>query len=286
MPDRWLRNAHQPGTGPQAVETQPTMDFGLKNKSVLVLASSQGIGSGAAQAFAQEGARVMLFGRNETKLAQVRDRLVEETQATVEFTAGDITKAGDLANAIARTQNNLGPIYALFNNTGGPPPGGFDAFDDAAWQSAYELTLLSYIRAIRGVLPHMRAAGGGRIVSVASSSTKASLDNLILSNVFRTGLLGLTKSLSAELGRDGILINLLSPGKIATERVDTTDGKKAAQLNITKEALQEQTKRQIPLGRYGEVEEIGRVAAFLCSPANTYTSGQNIVVDGGLGKSY
>src|SRR5882724_11550085 len=132
----------------------------------------------------------------------------------------------------------------------------------------------------------MVSAGGGRVVNVASSSTKAAIDNLILSNVFRTSLLGLTKSLTAEFGPQGILFNILSPGKISTERIQITDGKKAEKLGIKKEVLQELNCREIPLGRYGTVDEFGRMAAFLCSPTNTYISGQNVVVDGGYSKVY
>ncbi len=261
------------------------MNLQLQDKCVLVLASSQGIGRGIATAFAAEGARVMLFGRQEAALNLVRDDIRAQGGSAERF-AGDITRPEDLVAVAKAAEAAFGPVYTLVNNGGGPPPGGFDAFDDDAWKRAGDLTLLSYVRAIREVLPQMRAQGGGRILNVASSSTKAAIDNLLLSNVFRMAVLGLNKSLAREFGGDGILVNTISPGKIATARVETTDGSKAAKLGISKEDLQAKQRGEIPLGRYGGVEEFAQMALFLGSPANTYVSGQNVVVDGGWSTAY
>ncbi len=261
------------------------MNLNLQDKCVLVLASSQGIGRGIATTFAAEGARVMLFGRQTETLDAVRDE-IRAAGGTAERFTGDVTRPGDLAAAARAAETAFGPVYTLVNNTGGPPPGGFDAFDDDAWCKACDLTLLSYVRAIREALPQMRAQGGGRILNIASSSTKAAIDNLLLSNVFRTALLGLTKSLAREFGAQGILVNTISPGKIATARVETTDGSKAAKLGISKDELQARQRREIPLGRYGGVDELARLAVFLGSPANTYVTGQNVVVDGGWSAAY
>lgn len=261
------------------------MNLQLPNKSVLVLASSQGIGRGIAAAFANEGARVMLFGRQAGALAALRDEL-RAAGGTADFHAGDVTKASDLAAAARAAEAAHGPIYVLVNNSGGPPAGGFDAFDDEAWRQACDLTLLSYVRAIRHVLPQMRAQGGGRILNIASSSTKAAIDNLLLSNVFRTAVLGLNKSLAREFGPSGILVNTISPGKIATARVEATDADKAAKLGLSREDLQAKQRSEIPLGRYGGVEELAQLALFLGSPANTYVTGQNVVVDGGWSAAY
>ncbi len=261
------------------------MNLHLQNKSVLVLASSQGIGRGIATAFAAEGARVMLFGRQEDSLVTVRDAL-RAAGGTAEYHVGDVTRAEDLAAAAAAADTAHGPVYTLVNNSGGPPPGGFDAFDDDAWHKACDLTLLSYVRAIRNVLPQMRSQDGGRILNIASSSTKAAIDNLLLSNVFRTAVLGLNKSLAREFGGSGILVNTLSPGKIATARVETTDASKAVKLGVSKEDLQAKQRGEIPLGRYGGVEELAQLALFLGSPANTYVTGQNVMVDGGWSAAY
>jgi len=199
------------------------MDLGLKNKAVLVMASSDGIGKGVAVEFAKEGANVMLFARREDKLVEVQKQIKNLTGKTASYLTGDITKPTDIEKVVSRTLSEFGPIYALINNTGGPPAGTFDKFGDNDWQSAFELTLLSFIRTIQAVLPSMKENGGGRILNITSSSVKVILDNLILSNTFRMGIVGLTKTLASELGKDNILINVLGPGKILTERVEYLD---------------------------------------------------------------
>ena len=146
-------------------------------------------------------------------MAQAAGEIKAQTGREVGVTVADLTKAADIERLVAATVRQFGGVYTLVNNSGGPPAGTFDAFDDAAWQAAFELNLLSYVRAIRAVLPHMRKGGGGRIVNYASSSVKAPLENLILSNTFRTGVMGLTKTLAGELGKDNILVNLQGCGR-------------------------------------------------------------------------
>jgi 3-oxoacyl-[acyl-carrier protein] reductase len=132
----------------------------------------------------------------------------------------------------------------------------------------------------------MREAGGGHIVNNTSSSTKRVIDNLILSNTFRTGIMGMTKTLSRELGPENILINIIGPGKIATERVNELDSLKAEKENLSLEEFQQKNAKTIPLGRYGSTEDIAKIVVYLCSEANTYITGQNILVDGGLVQAY
>ena len=262
------------------------MDLGLSDKAVLVMASSAGIGKGAALEFAREGARVMLFARREGKLKEVQQEIKKLTGKSVSYQAGDITAVEDIKKVVSKTLSEFGPIYALVNNTGGPPAGTFDKFGDEDWQSAFELTLLSFIRTIQAVLPSMREIGGGRIVNITSSSVKVILDNLILSNTFRMGIVGLTKTLASELGKDNILINILGPGKILTERVEYLDSIRAEKAGLTKDEFQRKVMQTIPLGRYGTPEEFAKLTVFLCSPANTYVTGQTLVVDGGMIKAY
>ena len=261
------------------------MDLGLKDKGVLVMASSSGLGKAIATEFAREQARVMLFSPFEDQLLDAQTEIGRTTGNAPEVFVGDITKAEDIKALVQTTVTKFGSVYALVNNTGGPPAGNFDAFDDGAWQQAYELTLLSYIRTIREVLPHMRRAGSGRILNSTSSSVKAVLDNLILSNTFRSGVVGLSKTLSQELGKDGILVNVIAPGRIGTARIDQLDRIRADKAGITVGALQQATFKTIPLGRYGVPEEYGKLSVFLCSAANTYITGQTILVDGGLVKA-
>ncbi|MGM0865275.1 MAG: SDR family oxidoreductase [Bacillota bacterium] len=259
------------------------MDFGLKNKAVIVTASSKGLGKATALELAKEGAHVLISSRNEEELRSTAKEIIELSgNHEVYFTTCDMTKAEDIQALVETAVNKLGGVDILVNNTGGPPAGGFQQFDDEDWQYAFELNLLSYIRTIREVIPHMKKNKGGRIVNIASSSTKQAIDGLILSNTFRTGIVGLSKSLSRELAQDHILINTVGPGRIATERVAQLDQIHAEKQNIPVEELKDMSEKAIPIGRYGEPEEFARVITFLVSDANTYLTGQSLVVDGGL----
>lgn len=262
------------------------MDLGLKNKGALVLASSAGIGRGVATELAREGANVMLFARSEEKLSAAADEIENDTGNRPLYTVGDLTDGDAVKNAVDATVEKCGGVWALFCNTGGPPAGNFDQFDDAAWQSAYELTMLGYVRAIRAALPHMRSAGGGRIVNNTSVSTKQAIDGLILSNVFRSGLVGLGKSLARELGPDNILVNTVGPGRIDTERIEQLDTVWAEKAGISIEDQREKSQWAIPLGKYGEPTDFGRIVAFLCSEANAYLTGQNVLIDGAMVEAY
>lgn len=262
------------------------MDLGLNGKSALVLASSSGLGKAMATSLAREGAKVMLFSSSEEKLAAAQKDIAEKTGTRPDYFVGSVTNPDDILAAVKATEEKNGPVWALVNNTGGPKPGSFDAFDDAAWQQAYELCLLSYVRSIRAVLPGMRANGGGRILNSTSSSVKAVLDNLLLSNTFRMGVMGLSKTLSQELGKDNILVNVIAPGRIGTERIDFLDKVRAEKSGMTVEEVQTSSFKTIPLGRYGKPEEYGDLAAFLCSATNTFITGQTVLVDGGMVKAF
>lgn len=262
------------------------MDLGLKDKSVLVMASSAGLGKAAALEFSREGARVMLFSPFEDELKEAQAEIKAATGLEPAYTVGDITKSNDIAAVVKNTVEAFGPVFALVNNAGGPPAGTFDSFADDAWQKAYELNLLSYIRSIREVLPHMRRLGKGRIVNYTSSSVKQVLENLILSNTFRMGVMGLSKTLSQELGRDNILVNVMGPGRIGTARIAYLDKVRADKAGISVDQVYENTIKGIPLGRYGTPEEYAKLTVFLCSETNTYITGQTVLVDGGMTKAF
>lgn len=262
------------------------MDLGLKDKSVLVMASSSGLGKAAALEFSKEGANVMLFSTHEDKLKSAQDEIQAATGRRPGYTLGDVTNDADIAKAVKNTVSAFGPVFALVNNSGGPPAGAFDSFGDEVWQKAYELTLLSYIRSIRAVLPSMRQLGKGRIVNYTSSSIKQVLENLILSNTFRMGVVGLTKSLSQELGKDNILINVMGPGRISTARIELLDKMRADKTGTTVEKVYNDTIKTIPLGRYGTPDEYAKLTVFLSSEANTYITGQAMLVDGGMTKAF
>ncbi|MBP6863750.1 MAG: SDR family oxidoreductase [Candidatus Didemnitutus sp.] len=262
------------------------MDLGLTGKSALVLASSGGLGRATALAFAREGADVTLFARREAETRAAQQDIKTQTGRDAHVVIGDLTKAADIQRAVDEAAAKFGRLDILVNNCGGPPAGTFDAFDDATWQAAYELTLLSYVRSTRAALPHLRKAGRGWIINFVSSSVKAPLELLLLSNTFRMGVIGLTKTLAGEVGPQGILVNALGPGRVYTDRIAQLDGARAKKAGTTPEQVRADMSKQIPLGRYGEPEEFARTAVFLCSPANTYISGQTLLVDGGMVKAY
>jgi 3-oxoacyl-[acyl-carrier protein] reductase len=262
------------------------MKLDLTDKPVIVCASSAGLGKATALEFAREGASVMLCSRREAALQRAAAEIEAATGRAPRYTVVDLTRPDDITGLVDATVAAFGAIYTLVNNSGGPPAGAFDQFDDVAWQRAFELNLLSYVRLVRAVLPHLRSGGGGRIVNFTSTSVKAPIDNLILSNTFRTGVLGLTKTLATELARDGILVNVVGPGRIQTDRIEQLDADRARKAGITVEQVRADTSKTIPLGRYGSPEELAKLAVFLGSPANTYITGQTVLVDGGMVKGY
>jgi 3-oxoacyl-[acyl-carrier protein] reductase len=261
------------------------MDLQLTGKVALVTAASKGLGRATATQLAAEGARVMISSRGEEQLAKTAAEITAATGAQVEYCPADVADAEGLTRLLRETEQRLGGIDVLVNNAGGPRPGGFDALDDAAWQQAFELNLMSTVRLIRGVLPHMREQRWGRIITIASSSIKQPIENLLLSNTYRVAILGLAKSLAIEFAPDGVLINTVGPGRIDTDRVAGLDAVRAATAGLTVDEVRAQAEAAIPLGRYGTAEEFANVAAFLVSGANTYLTGQHFLVDGGMVKA-
>ncbi|MCL2569319.1 MAG: SDR family oxidoreductase [Oscillospiraceae bacterium] len=262
------------------------MDLGLKGKSALVMASSSGLGKAVALELAREEAKVMIFSPFEDQLKEAQADIEKETGNRVEYFVGSITSADDIKNLVKTAAEKNGPIYALVNNTGGPKPGTFDVLDDQNWQDAFELCLLSYVRTIREVLPYMRELGEGRILNSTSSSVKVMVEGLMLSNSIRSGVVGLAKTLSQELGPENILINTLGPARVSTARLEQVNILTAEKQGISIDDVRASHINNIPLGRYGTPDEYGRVAAFLCSAANTYLTGQTILFDGGMIKAY
>jgi 3-oxoacyl-[acyl-carrier protein] reductase len=258
------------------------LDLGLEGRVALVTAASKGLGRAVATELARERAKVLISSRDGENLSKTAAEIHAETGAEVEFRAADLTGAEDIEALVSHATVRFGGVDVLVNNTGGPPAGTFEDLDDEAWQGAFEQILLSLIRCVRGVLPTMRERGGGRIVNVASSSVKQPIENLTLSNTFRAGLAGLAKNLSLELAPYGILVNTLGPGRISTARSESMDASQAESRGVSVEEVRGEFEARIPLGRYGTPEEFARVAAFLASPANSYVTGQAILVDGGM----
>lgn len=262
------------------------MDLYLKGKSVIVTAASKGLGKAVATEFAREGAHVLISSRNEEALKQTAEEIKEETDnSNVDFAVCDMKNSSDIKQLVNKAVETCGTVDVLINNAGGPPAGKFLDMDDADWYHAFELNLLSFIRTTREVIPYMKEQSRGYIVNLASSSIKQTLDNLVLSNTMRPGVVGLAKSLSQELSADNILINTVGPGTIETDRITELNKTKADQQDLSVEEIKKAAEEEIPMKRYGKPQEFAKVIVFLASGANTYITGQSLVVDGGLVKA-
>ncbi len=261
------------------------MELGLHGKVAMVAASSKGLGYGIARELAREGALVSIGSRTESEIFEVADLLAEETGTEVLANVLDASDPDSIAQWLDNTTAAFGGVDMLVVNAGGPPAGKFDDFADSDWQTAFELTLMSAVRMIRAVLPSMRDTGGGSILTLTSSSVKEPIDFLLLSNVMRSGVTSLAKSLSQQLAPENIRVNNLMPGRIDTDRVQSLDALNADAKGVPVEEIKASNESGIPLGRYGTIEEFGRFGAFLLSDAASYITGQTIAVDGGLIKT-
>jgi 3-oxoacyl-[acyl-carrier protein] reductase len=258
------------------------MDLGLKGKVAMVAGASRGLGFAVARTLAAEGAAVSISSREAGAIARAGAAITAETGAPVLAHAADVRSAAALGEWRDATVRRFGKLDLLFTNSGGPPAGKFADMDDAAWQSGFELLVLSAIRLARLAIPEMRQAGGGAMLLATSSSVKEPIANLTLSNVLRASVSALAKTLAAELAADGIRVNQLIPGRIDTDRLRELDAINAKKAGIAIEEQQKRAAAAIPLGRYGRAEEFGRAAAFLLSDAASYITGATLQVDGGL----
>lgn len=258
------------------------MKLGLTGKVAVVTAASKGLGKAVATGFADEGATVAICGRNTETIEATADEIRQVTNGEVLAVQADVTNPDDVSRFIETTIDTFGRVDTLVCNAGGPPPGTFAELGEAEWDQAVQLTLMSAVRLIRSSLPHLKESGQGRIVCMSSSSIKQPINGLILSNTLRLGLQGMVKTLSDELATDRIIINTVAPGRFDTERVRGLDAGRAKKAGISPEEQRTRTQQEIALGRYGEAEEFARYVVFLGSPANTYVTGQALLVDGGL----
>lgn len=258
------------------------MDLELHGKVAVVAAASGGLGKAVAERFAREGAAVAICSRNRGAIDAAAEEIRQGAGGRVLPVQADVAKADEVSAFVQAAVEEFGRIDTLVCNAGGPPAGSFTDLGDDAWEQAVQLTMMSAVRLIRASLPSLKASGNGRIVSMASSSIKQPIPGLILSNTLRLGLQGLVKTLSEELAPDGILVNTVAPGRFDTDRVRGLDAGRASKAGITIEEQRQRTQREIALGRYGQAEEFARYVAFLGSPANTYVTGQALLVDGGL----
>jgi len=251
----------------------------------MVAASSKGLGFGIARELALNGATVCLASRTKDEVEKAAEQLRKETGTTIHVSVFDAANSESIQNWISEINNTFERIDGLVVNAGGPPPGNFDDFADNDWLAAFNLTLMSAVRLIRGVLPAMRKAGEGSILTITSMSVKEPVDRLLLSNVFRSGVTSLVKSLSNELAAENIRVNNLLPGRIDTNRVQSLDKNTAQNSGIQVDEVKRKNEQKIPLHRYGTTEEFGKAGAFLLSPAASYITGVSLAVDGGIMKT-
>ncbi len=261
------------------------MELGLNGKVIFVAASSRGLGYGIAREAAREGARVVLGSRDQDALERAVRGIETESRGEAFGHSLDASSAASIRDWIDAGVARFAGLDGIVVNAGGPPAGGFESFDDDAWAAAFDLTLMSAVRMIRAAIPHMRANKGGSIVAITSGTVKEPVPILLMSNVMRSGVTSLVKTLSRELAPDGIRANTLVPGRIDTDRVKSLDERAAAAAGKTVDEVRREAGAGIPLGRYGSIEEFGKAGAFLLSDAAAYVTGESFVVDGGAART-
>lgn len=260
------------------------MDLKLAGKRALVAGASRGLGYATAKGLAQEGVRVAINSRDLDAITAAGQKLAGETGAQVLPLAGDVSDPSVPEKVVSEAANTLGGLDLLVTNSGGPPAGLFESFDDETWQKAIDLALLSHVRLIRAALPHLRQSPAASVLTITSYSVKQPIPNLVLSNSVRAATVGLTKTLALELGNDGIRFNSILPAWTETERVVELMEHRA---KVNETTLEQEMTRQAadsPLGRMGKPEEMANAAVFLLSPAASYITGVMLTVDGGMYK--
>jgi 3-oxoacyl-[acyl-carrier protein] reductase len=248
------------------------MDFQISGKTALVLGASRGLGAAIAKALAAEGVKVFAAARSIDKI---------EASATMVPIAVDLSEKASVATLIA-TIKARGGVDILVNNSGGPKAGPAVGQSAEAWSSAFEVMATSIFTVTDAMLEGMAARKWGRVITIGSSGVAQPIANLALSNGVRAAVAGWSKTLASEVGKHGITVNMILPGRIDTDRVRELDGLKADKTGANIEAVQEASRSEIPVGRYGKPEEFAAVAVFLASAQASYVTGSAIRVDGGM----
>lgn len=261
------------------------MDLQIKGNTALVTASSSGLGKASAKALARDGVNVVINGRNKNRLEDAQNELQKAGSGTVRTKSGDLTENDTIRELITFTVEEFGSLDHLVTNTAGPPAGTFLETDDRDWEEAYELLVMPVVRLAREAKSHLENGNGGTIVTITSRTVKEALENLVLSNSVRMGIIGLGKTLSREFAPD-IRVNSVLPGPHETARLKELIQE---QVDSGKYETFEEGKNDwsadVPLNRIGDPMELGNTVAFLSSPRSGYINGATIPIDGGSGRS-
>lgn len=261
------------------------MDFKIKDKVVLVTAASTGIGRAVAELFLQEGAKVAICSSNLSKLEKTSEEILNLYQKEVFIFQCDINKKEEIEKTVSAVKQDLGSIDILVNNCGGPKPGYFDTLSEENWKDGFDQVLLSAVRFTKLVLPKMKEKKWGRIINITSISVKQPIDNLLLSNAFRSAVTAFAKTLSNQIGEFNITINNVAPGLTLTGRLEELANIRAKDANVSKDEMLVKMADEIPLKRLGSPKEIASAVVYLSSEPGGFITGQTIVVDGGSNKS-
>ncbi len=258
------------------------MNLGLNGKVAFVMAGSKGLGKAVALKLAEEGAKVAIVAHNPSNLEIAKKEIESKTGNSVLTMIADVTKEPEVKGAIDEAVKHFGTIHILFTNAGGPLSGGFFDFKPEDYLKAVELNLMSTIYTVYAVVPYMKEQKWGRIVASTSISVKQPLDNLILSNVSRAGVVAFIKSVSNALAPFGITANSVAPGYTMTERVVSLLKARVEHEGILFEEAEKAMVGSIPMGRVGTVHEFSSTVAFLCSESASYITGVTLPIDGGF----
>jgi 3-oxoacyl-[acyl-carrier protein] reductase len=258
------------------------MELGLKGRSVIVAASSEGIARAAADKFAAEGAKVAMCSRDGAKLNAAAEAIRRRHSAQVFAAPLDVTDEAAVHQFVDQVALEFGGIDVCVTNAGGPPAKMFLSTTTPEWHRAAELNFMSIVHFARAVIPLMQRQRWGRIVTITSVSVRQPVSDLIYSNAIRAGVLGLVKSLSNEFGKDGITVNNVGPGYTATERLNSLLQKRASEKKIGLAEYAARLGADAPLKRIGQPEEVADAIVWLASERASYITGQTLLVDGGL----